>query len=295
MKLNKIGYYIKEGVNSVFSHGFMSFASVCIILACLLMMGSFTLLAVNVSNIIGTLEDDNQILAYVDETMPESDARAIEPQILAISGVSSAEFVTRDTAMERFVEQYKDSSLLEGLDSSILRHRYIISLQDISQMESVRDALGNINGIAKINAHLEIARGFVALRNIVSAVSVAIVAILIVISLFIISNTIKLTTVERKDEIAIMKMVGATNAFIRGPFVVEGLILGAVGSCAAFLAQWGVYMLITDKLISNSGLGFITAIPFGHVAIPIFVAFIAVGFIVGVIGSGMAIKNYLKV
>jgi len=296
MKLNRIGYYIKEGVDSVFTHGFMSFASVCTIVACLLIMGSFSLLALNVGSIINSLEDDNQILAYVDENLSEADARALETEIEAVDNVVSADFISRDTAMENFVKQYEKSELLEGLDSSVLRHRYLIRLNDISLMERTQNDVAAVNGIAKVNAHLEISRGFIAIRNIVLAVSAIFIAVLLIISLFIISNTIKLTTVERREEIAIMKMVGASNSFIRGPFMVEGLILGMTGACIAFLAQWGLYMLIYDNIISHTTLSFLmVVIPFGQVAVPMFVAFAAVGFVVGMFGSVLAIKNYLKV
>ena len=295
MKWNRLGYYIKEGVSSVFTHAFMSFASVGIIIACLIMMGSFTLVALNVNSIIGTLEDDNQILVFVDGNLTEEQARGLQPNLEAIDNVSSVQFVSREEAMESFVKKYEDTTLLDDMDSSVLRDRYIIYLDDISKMAETQQLLRSAEGIVKVNAHLEISRGFIAVRNIVSTVSIALVAVLVIISLFIISNTIKLTTIERKEEIAIMKMVGATNGFIRCPFCVEGLILGITGSCVAYLAQWGLYTLITTKIVENSGLSFITVIPFGDVALPMLAAFFGVGFGVGILGSGLAIKNYLRV
>lgn len=294
MKRNRFGYYIKEGVSSIFTHGFMSFASVCIIVACLIIMGSFTLLALNVGNIIKTLESENQIVAFVDESLSESDARDLEPEIESVANVASVEFISRDEAMDGFTEQY-DSDLFEGLESDVLRHRYIIFMDDISLMAQTQDDLEAIPGIAKVNAHLEISQGFISVRNIVSAVSIVLVLILFIVSLFIMSNTIKLATFERREEIAIMKMVGASSAFIRWPFVVEGLILGMTGALTAFLLQWGVYKLIVDKIIAGAGLSFIDVLPFSTIAVPMIIAFVIVGFGVGVIGSLMAIKNYLKV
>lgn len=295
MRRNKSGYYIREGINSIFTHGFMSFASVCVIVACLLIMGSFTLLAMNVSDIIKTLESENQVLAYVDESLSDSEARALESKIEALPNVSSAQFVSRDEAMDSFVASYDDPTLFEGLDASVLRHRYVISMDDISGMDSVRRDLLEIRGIARVNAHLEISAGFIRVRNIVSAISVVLVTILFIISLFIMSNTIKLTTFERRDEIAIMKMVGATSGFIRWPFVVEGLLLGCFGSLTAYILQWGVYRIVSDSIVASSGLSFISAIPFSALAIPMLAAFLAVGLGVGIIGSLMAIRNYLKV
>ncbi len=295
MKHNRLGYYLREGISSVFDHGFMSVASVCVIVACLLMMGSFSLLALNVSSIISSMEDENQILVYIDETYTNQQSRSVQPAIEAVPNVASATFISREQAFQSFREQYEDSSLLDDLDASILRDRYIVLLDDISYMADTQQNLRNIDGVVKVSAHLELSKGFITLRNIVSAVSVVIVAVLFVVSLFIMSNTIKLTTFERREEIAIMKMVGATSSFIRWPFVIEGLILGIFAACIGFLAQWGIYEGITKAFVENSGLSFLKVIPFGEVALPLLIVFAAVGVIVGAIGSSLAIRNYLKV
>ncbi|MBQ4427211.1 MAG: permease-like cell division protein FtsX [Oscillospiraceae bacterium] len=295
MTSNRIGYYLKEGMVSVFNHGFMSFASVCIIVACLIIMGSFSLLGLNVDTIIYRMESENEILAYVDESLSDADARALESRIEQVPNVASAQFVSREEAMDSFVKQYENTSLFDGVDATVFRHRYIIKLDDISLMAKTQTDLLSVRGIAKINAHLEISEGFVRIRNIVTTVSVSLVVILLVISLFIMSNTIKLTTFERREEIAIMKMVGATSGFIRWPFVVEGIVLAAFGSLSAYILQYGIYRLVTERLIGNTGFSFITFIPFSQIAVPMLIVFVAVGFVVGVIGSLIAIRNYLKV
>ncbi|MBQ8974338.1 MAG: FtsX-like permease family protein, partial [Oscillospiraceae bacterium] len=140
-----------------------------------------------------------------------------------------------------------------------------------------------------------IARGLITMRNIVGAITVMLAVILFAVSLFIMSNTIKLTTVERKDEIAIMKMVGATNRFIRWPFVVEGFILGISGAVIAFLIESGIYTLVMSNLASRYSMTFVSVLPYTAVAMPLLVAFLIIGFFIGVIGSAVAIKNYLKV
>ncbi len=295
MRGNRFTYYIREGVSSIFNHGFMSFASVCIIVACLLIMGSFTLLALNVDNIIDTMESQNEIMAFVNETFSEEEARAIEPEIERIDNVDYAVFVTRDTAWEDFVETYENSTTFEGLDSSVTRDRFVVYLKDISLMEETRDALTYVPGIDYVRASTQISQGFVRIRNIVTLASIGLVAVLFIISLFIMSNTIKLTTFERRDEIAIMKMVGATSTFIRWPFVVQGLILGLIGALVSFTLEWGLYQVLIQQLISGSGISFLTVIPFYRVSIPLLIAYCAVGLGVGVIGSMLAIKNYLKV
>ena len=295
MKSIKTGYYIREGVRSIFTHGFMSFASVFIIVACLIIMGSFTLLAFNVNMLIGEFEDENIILAYINDNLSVEDARALGPRIEIIPNVRSIEFRTRDEAFESFVAQYENKSRFDNVDSSVLRHRFLIYVDDISQMGATQREIADIIGIGTVNANLEIARGFVVLRNVVSGVSITLVAILLIISLFIMSNTIKLATFERREEIAIMKVVGATNSFIRWPFVFEGFILGLLGSLFAFLAQWAIYIGVTDAIIAGASGGFIHTIPFSQAALPLLVVFVAIGFGVGILGSSVAIRKYLKV
>lgn len=293
--MNKIGYLLKEGFLSIFTHGFMSFASICVILACLVIMGSFSLLAVNIDSIIGDLEQQNQIMAFVDETLTEEEARALEAQIEAVPNVREVQFMTREEAMENYVSQYEDSELFADIDASVFRHRYILNLDDITLMEQTQRNLYKIYGIADVNVHLDIARGFITVRNVVSALSLVLVVILVIVSVFIMANTIKLTTYGRREEIIIMKMVGASNAFIRFPFIVEGLILGIVGGGLAFLAEWGIYSLLTDKVMSGLIGNLVSIISFDVLLLPVLCVFLLVGIVVGVFGSSIAIRKFLKV
>ncbi len=288
MKLNRFNYLMTQGVKNIFTHGFMSFASITIIIACLLIMGSFSLLTLNIDANIDRLQNQNEVIAYVDETLSEDEARAIVPN------VATVEFVTREQAMQTFEAEY-DSDLFDNIDASVFRHRYVVTLDDLSLMKDTQAALKNVDGIADVTAHLDYAENFITFRNIVSVVSVVLIVILIAVSLFIMTNTIKLATFGRREEIAIMKMVGATNGFIRLPFVVEGLVLGLVGGLVAFLLQWGLYSLIVSKIMSTMAAGIITVLPFASVALPLLLVFLGVGVLVGVFGGLTAIRNYLKV
>ena len=292
MKLNRFNYLMAQGVKNIFTHGFMSFASITIIIACLLIMGSFSLLTLNIDANIDRLQNQNEVIAYVDETLTEDEARAIEPKVAAVANVASVEFVTREQAMQTFEAEY-DSDLFDN--ASVFRHRYVVTLDDLSLMKDTQAALKNVDGIADVTAHLDYAENFITFRNIVSVVSVVLIVILIAVSLFIMTNTIKLATFGRREEIAIMKMVGATNGFIRLPFVVEGLVLGLVGGLVAFLLQWGLYSLIVSKIMSTMAAGIITVLPFASVALPLLLVFLGVGVLVGVFGGLTAIRNYLKV
>lgn len=292
--MNRFCYLLKQGVKNIFTHGFMSFASITIIIACLLIMGSFSLLTLNIDAMIDEMQNQNNVRAYIDESLSESEARALESKILAVDNVATAEFVTREEAMENFESDY-DENLFENIDPTVFRHRFVITLDDLSLMKETQAALRNVKGVASVTAHVDYAEKFISFRNIVSIVSLILIVILIIVSLFIMTNTIKLATFGRREEIAIMKMVGATNAFIRLPFVIEGLVLGAVGGGIAYLLQWGLYSVLTDKIMSGMASGIIDVLPFSAVALPVLIVFLAVGILVGVFGGLNAIRNYLKV
>lgn len=293
--ISRCAYLIREGFRSITTHGFMSFASVTIIMACLVIMGIVSLLSVNIDALIKDLEDQNEIVVFVDEAIAdENEARAIQGSIEALDNISSADFVSRDEAMDNFMSKY-DENLMEGIDESVFRHRFVVHLTDIALMSQTQSELESLAGVAKVNAHLEYAKTFVTIRNVVSVISMVLIAMLVFVSIFIMTNTIKLATFGRREEIAIMKMVGATNGFIRMPFVIEGLVLGMLGGGLAFIAVWGIYNVITGKLVGTLTGNFISVVPFSSIGLEIFVVFMAVSLMVGVFGGLNAIRNYLKV
>lgn len=291
---NRTFYYIKEGISSIFNHSLMSFASICIIVAFLVIMGGFIMLAVNINALIGELENENVILAYVSEHVSESDARAIAPTLLRIPNVTSVTFITREEAMETFLGRHEGTDRFREIDAETFRHRYVVYVEDVALIADTQQALSLVREIASVSANLAVARALVTVRTVVSWVSIIIIAVLLAISLFIMSNTIKLATFERREEIAIMKMVGATNSFIRWPFIFEGFILGLVGSLLAFAAIWGLYRLAAGSVYELEA-GFFQLAPFANVRTPIFISFVGIGFGVGVGGSGLALNRYLKV
>ena len=291
-------YFLSEGFHNIFTHGLMSFAAVCMIVACLLIMGSFSLVAVNVGNMLGELERDNEFLAYVDETIPEEEAAALQSTLEAVPNVASVQFISKETAKEDYVEQYasgEDAELFLELPDDVFRDRYSIKVRDIEQFSATVEAVRAVPGVANIQAIQEIAQGFVVVSNVASGVAIILVVMLVVMSLFIIANTIKLGTFTRRNEIAIMKMCGATNGFVRWPFVFEGMILGLVGAVAAFLLQWGVYSLIGQAIETSDTIQLINIIPFETMALKVFGIFCGTGLAVGVGGSMVAIGKFLQV
>lgn len=297
MKTNRFLYLVKEGLVSIFTHGFMSFACVMVIVACLLIMGVFSVLTYVVDRNIENLEQQNEILAFVDEELSEDEALEIGARLAALENVSSIEFITREQALENFIGQYdeEESERFSDLTPSVLRHRYVIYLDDLALMERTVAAIEEVNGIADTSAATELSHYFIALRNVISIVSGILIVILFVVSVFIMQNTIKLATFSRREEIGIMKMVGANNSFIRCPFVVEGLVLGLLGGAVAFFVLWGVYTLVMGKVMEGVMASVLVIPAFSTLMQPVLIIYLAMGFVVGTFGSNIAIRNYLKV
>ncbi|MCI9672642.1 MAG: ABC transporter permease [Lawsonibacter sp.] len=290
------GYYVSEGFHSIFTHGFMSFAAVCMIVACLIIMGSFTLLAVNLDNTLGDLESENEMLVYIDDTLTQDQARALQPILAQVDNVSQLTFVTKEAALADFKAKHGDTtSVLNDLPNEALRDRYRVHVVDIELMKQTKAALEQVEGVGFVNAATEIADGFVMVRNIATGVALVLIGILLVISLFIIANTIKLATFYRREEIAIMKMCGATDGFIEWPFVVEGMLLGLTGALIAFFAQWGLYQMVAKFAVQGNGLSLVNMISYGTMAPTILAVFCGVGAFIGVAGSLFAIRKFLQV
>ena len=295
MAKHDIGYFAHEGLSNMFSHGFMSFVAIGITVACLLIMGTFTLVAVNANELLRDLEQENEILAYVDDSCTEAESKALQKKLETVPNVASATYISKEQAMEDFVAQYPDEDMFQDLDPEILRDRYAIKITDLEQIRQTKETVEGIPGIARVNAYEEIAGGFITVRNVATVICVALIAILFVVSVFIISNTIKLTTFDRRDEIAIMRMVGATNGFIRWPFVYEGFMMGLLGAVIAFFSQWGLYEAVTRGVDNNDTLQLIHVIPFQELWVPVAVVFAIAGILIGVGGSLSAIRKFLQV
>ena len=293
MGKHNFGYFVHEGCSNMFSHGFMSFAAIGITVACLLIMGTFTLVAVNANGLLEDLERENEMLAFVEEDY--ENPQELQAKLEAIPNVASVTFITRQQAMESFLEDYPEEEMFRDLDPNILRDRFSIKIADLEQISRTKEAVKAISGVADVNASEAVAGGFITIRNVATVVCVALIAILFLVSVFIISNTIRLTTFDRREEIAIMKMVGATNGFIRWPFVYEGFLLGFLGASIAFLMQWGLYEAVAKGVSTSDVLQLIDVIPFRELWVPVAGSFAGAGILIGVGGSLSAIRKYLLV
>ena len=295
MKVKNLGYLIKEGIRGIFLHGFMSVAAVVVTVACLLIVGSFTSLVYNVNILVEDLNKTNEILAYVDSDLSDAEARSIGTKINILDNVYDAKFKSRETALQEFVAAHEDDPAFGGLTASDLRHRFVIVLEDNEQMAQTVAQIEAIPGIVKVNAAFEIAEGFITFKNVLHIASVAVIGILLVVSLLIISNTVKLAMYDRKEEISIMKMVGATNGFIRLPFVVEGFVLGMIGAAAAFGLEWLMYDALVARVQEVDSLNLFSFVPFSELLLSMIATFGACGLFVGILGSWASIRKFMDV
>ena len=295
MELNNLGYLLKEGFRGIFLHGFMSFAAICVTVACLVIVGSFSILAYNLDIMVEELNKTSEILVYVDSDLSDADARSIGTKINLLENVQQSTFVSREEALEDFIADHDGDSAFSGVQASDLRHRYVVVLEDNSLMKQTDEQLKNLPGVAKTSAAYELAEGFSTIQDVLHMVSMAVIAVLLLVSLLIISNTVKLAMYDRKDEIAIMKMVGATNAFIRLPFQVEGFTLGMIGSVLAFGLEWVGYDYLIQRVGAVDSLQLFSFVSFQELLIPMIVVFGGAGVFVGLVGSGTAIRKFMDV
>ena len=295
MKINNLSYLLKEGIKGIFTHGFMSFAAVCVTVACLLIVGSFSLLMYNVNIMVNDLNKTNEVLVFIDETLTEAEAKSVGTKINVIENVHQATFIPREEALENFVDDHEGTEAFNGLMAEDFRHRFSVVLQDNAYIEETVNQIQQISGVAKIRAEYELAEGFATMEQVIRIVSIGVISVLLVVSLLIISNTVKLAMYDRRDEIAIMKMVGATNGFIRLPFVVEGFTLGMMGAALAFGIEWLLYDALATRVREADTLQLFTFVPFQQLLYPMIAVFCFAGLFVGIVGSWTSIRKFLDV
>jgi len=295
MKFNNFLYLIKEGIRGIFLHGFMSFAAVCVTVACLLIVGSFSNLMYNINLMVEDLNKTNELLVYIDSELSDAEARSVGTKINRLDNVLQAKYVSREQALEDFIADHEGNAAFEAVVAEDLRHRYVVTLEDNTKMQETYDQVYQIPGVVNISAEFEMAEGFSTLQQVLQVATMAINAVLLVVSLLIISNTVKLAMYDRRDEIAIMKMVGATNGFIRLPFVVEGFSLGMLGAAIAFALEWVMYDALVLRIEQVDTLRLFTFVPFDELLLPMVVTFAAAGLFVGIVGSWTSIRKFMDV
>ncbi len=294
MKLSSLGYLLKEGAKNIWSNRTMSFASVGVLVSCLLLTGAAVLFSMNIDSAMQSVEGSNTITVYCTQGLPTLKAVQVGEAIKDIDNISECELVPKDQAVEEMLEVLGDNgTVLEGLmgEDNFLPDSYRISMADLSLYDETVAQITSIEGVEKIIDYSEIADQLTELDDMVTTVCFWIILLLGVVSLFIIANTIRVALFSRRLEISIMKSVGATNWFVRVPFIVEGVIIGLVSGGLASLILNVAY----DNFISSlSILSFFTPLPLDPYRLRIVLVFLLVGAGFGMLGGLISIGRYLK-
>ena len=293
--MKSFGYLLKEGIKGIFSHSFMSFAAVIVTVACLLIVGSFSALMYNVNVLVEDLNKTNEVLVIVDENLTLAEARQVETKIRLLDNIHSAVFKTREEALQEFKEAHQNDPAFNGIAAEDLRHRVVVTLVDNGKMEETVSQLHRVNGVASITAAYELAQGFTTIRRVLQIVTLVVMVLLGSVSIVIISNTVKLAMMNRKEEIGIMKMVGATNWFIRVPFIIQSITLGLVSAAIAFGLEWLAYDLLVSRIVAMDTLQMFRLAPFSELLLPMVGVFGGAGLLVGFCGSWTSIQKFMNV
>lgn len=296
MKKSSIGYFLKEGFRNIFLHGFMSFAAVSVIVVCLIITGTTALISYDINLNIVKLQNESEIVVYIEDTYTTEEAKAMEDTILQVDNVSEAVFEDKDTALEEYrTELGENADLLDGFgaENNPLRDAFHITMKDPAKVSATKAALESVEGIGNAVANEEVVARLIQIQRMFQAISITLVVALGLISIFIIANTVKLAMLARRREISIQKMVGATNWFIRWPFVIEGLVLGLVAGAIAFGLEWALYGHLANFILDN--LPQFTMAEFDSLMYYVLGTFAGAGVIVGVGGSSLTIRRFMDV
>lgn len=295
MKGASLGYLTREGFRNIWVNRLLSLATIVVLISCLIIVGSGSLIFLNINAVLDLIEGQNVVMVYVNDDADDYMTQTLGVQLEAHTNVLEVEFVPREEAFQRQIEAYGDKAdLLEGLSPEILPDAYKVTVKDLEQFDATVNEIRNYENVLQIRENSDLASKLASIRNAVTYISIGIVAILFFVSLFIVSNTIRITIYNRRLEISIMKAVGATNAFIRWPFMVEGILLGIFSAILALGIQYGVYSLASiwlGNILSMLGGEVVNFLDYVWV---IFGMFAFIGVVIGAFGSIISLNKYLK-
>ncbi len=295
MRFHNIGYLFKEGFKNLWKNRTMSIASIGVLIACLLLTGCAGLVSVNLTSMMESIEGNNSITIYLSDALPALSAIEVGDQIRDIENINTCTFIPKDDALAEMMESLgDDGAILEGLDgeNNFLPDAYTVSMYDLNLYEDTISKIKAIPGVDHYTDYSDIAGKLANIDMVVRVASLAIILVLAVVSLFIISNTVKVTMFSRRTEISIMKSVGATNGFVRIPFIVEGMIIGLISGGISASVLLVVYDWAVMQLYSI--VPFLTAVDIDPFIVYIFVAYAVIGALFGLFGGGISIGKYLN-
>lgn len=295
MKGSSLKYLTREGFRNIWVNRLMTLASVTVLLACMVIIGVGAMAFFNINSLLDKVEAQNVVMVYAPQDAQADAVSELGQKLQALSNVQTCEFIPKEEAFQRQIESLGgDSAIVEGFTESPLPDAYKLTLRDLSAFDATIRQIKAIPNVDSVRENSDLAGKLLSVRKAVTAVSIGLVAMLFLVALFIIANTIRITMFSRKLEINIMKAVGATNGFIRWPFLVEGILIGVIASVLSLGVLWGLYALAVSSFAEIlTGLNF-SLVPFLSYALQIFGVFLLIGVFTGGVGSMISMNKYLK-
>lgn len=291
----RLGYLTREGFKNIWVNRFLSVATVLVLVACLIIVGTGSLIFLNINSLLDLIEGQNVVMVYVEDEATDYETESLGLQLQNMNNIKNVEFVPREDAFENQKEQFGDkAALLEGLSPEILPDAYKVVVDDLSMFDSTVKEIRKLESVLQVRENSDLASKVETIRNAVSYISLGIIAILFFVSMFIVSNTIRITIYNRRLEISIMKAVGATNSFIRWPFLVEGMLLGIISAVVSLVLEYVVYSValiwFADLMSTLGG----TPVEFLDYIWFFLAVFGFIGVVIGTTGSLISLNKYLK-
>jgi len=295
MKHASIRYLTKEGFRNIWSNRLMSLASVSVLSACLVLLGCSFMLFANIDAVLGRIEAQNVIMVFAKDDATDAELDELKNAIDSTPNVAYSEFIPKEQAYQEILESLgEDASLLEGLGNDILPDAFRVTVSDMNQYDNTVEALSSLDNILRIRRNSDLATRLIGMRTSIVYIGAGIIIMLLFVALFIIANTVRITMFTRRLEISIMKAVGATNSFIRWPFMVEGILLGIISASLSVGLVFLIYRLAATHIQNLIGILGATLVPFGEYAVMLYLGFLAVGILTGFFGSLVSLGKYLR-
>ena len=303
MKISGIRYLADQGVENIWKNKMMAFATFCVLLISLLLVGIAGLFYINLNSMIKGLGSQNEVVVLMNVGTTEEQNSAAEEAIKALPNIDKVQFVSKEDALARQraslpnAEKIFDEYI--GSDASFMPDGFSVTVKNTDKITETTDKIGAIANVQSASASPQVAEFLRELRKVVSLIAGAIIIALAVVSMIIISNTTKASVFARREEIQIMKYVGATNAFIRMPFFVEGMVTGLFAGAGAYFITWAVYRavynMITEQGMLMNTFGVKSLIPFSDIRLPLALAYLVVGALIGALGSVVSTRKHIDV
>lgn len=290
MRIDTFRYLFKDGFRNLSQNAFMTIASVLVLVSCLLLTGSAYLVYENVEHGFEWAYQQNVVVAYAESSATDEQTNTIQQTLKAMDNVADVSFISKEDLLQRYQEEFGD--LLEDLENdNPLQDAFVISFTDLSLFDGTVSAIKKVAGIETVDYDQALSKSLVSIRDTVLTVGSWVIALLLIVSLFIIANTIKLTVYSRRLEISIMRSVGATHSFIRFPFMVEGVMLGCIAAVLSYGLVWLLYVVLGNNFTFGANF---SLLPFAAVWWQLLLGFVVGGMFIGMLGSTISIGRYLK-